>query len=94
MKKWEDCPREDLNMIPTMEAAGWTPRFNQRDQMCDRTSPESVPHDAVSFKKEKTYVWMAVHNKRIDWRTADLIDGYFKNHRWHKTLKEIKENGK
>ncbi len=92
-KKWEDCPREDLNSIPKMIAAGFEPEFSYADKRHGRATPEFVPHDAVSFKRGTLHVWKTY--KRTDegifsaWTAADLIDGSYCNHRKYDELDEV-----
>lgn len=86
--KWEDCGRDDLNIIPTMIKNGFTPVFSHKDKMHNRTSFENCPHDAVSFVKGTLNVWKIYGKEDFSWQTADLIDGYYVN---HKPLKEISE---
>lgn len=90
-KKWEDCPREDLNMIPQMIAKGYTPEFKQSDKQYERITPENVPHNAVSFVKDNLHLW-----KGYSWKTgtsywiyAELIKGSFENHKDISTLNEF-----
>jgi len=87
--KWEQCEREDLNMIPTMIAKGFTPEFNPRDKRAERTVPENCPHDAVSFVKGDLHVWRAYKQGFSYWMTAKLIDGYYCKHEPVKELTDL-----
>lgn len=73
---WEQFPREDLNEIPMMEAAGFTVHFKDRDAQRGRTTPEQFPFWPVSFSKGNFHVWK-IHE---GWQTARLVDGYFVDH--------------
>lgn len=77
MSNWTDHPREDLRMIPEMQAHGWRPQFDSKDTMYHRTKPYSVPHDSVSFVKGTIHVWSTGKG----WQVAELIDGCYSNHR-------------
>lgn len=68
-KTWKDCGRDDLNMIPTMEAAGWNVIFQDPDKRYERTNPDNPPHDEVMFNKGNTWLW-----KVRDWKSG--------NHAW------------
>ncbi|MBN1117780.1 MAG: hypothetical protein JXA77_11280 [Bacteroidales bacterium] len=96
MKNWTDCQRDDLNNIPLAIEKGWSPDFNYKDKMHHRTTPENVPHDCVSFKKDNKSAWK-IYTKTSEsyfpqWRVADLIDGYYRNHRTYDTLEDVFEN--
>jgi hypothetical protein len=97
---WEECGRDDLNMIPKMQAAGWVPIFDYKDVRAERLSPENPPMEPVAFNKGRTRVW-----KNYDfgtgngyWQTADidLSDNHFVDHRRRTTLEEVlkKEGGR
>lgn len=96
--KWEDCEREDLNMIPTMIKNGFTPDFSYRDRMHKRTSIEHIPSDAVGFVKGNLHVWKIYNYSKTElktpasmgynWMTSELIDGYYTN---HKPIEELKK---
>lgn len=85
--------RYDLEAIPMMEANGWTVVFSDVDETHNRTTPENVPHDAVAFKKGNKVVWMAgkslSEGYTLYWRAADLIDGYYRNHKSFDTLENV-----
>ncbi len=89
IKKWEDCQRDDLNMIPIMIANGFTPIFSYADRRAERTTYENCPHHAVGFGKADFHVWkvypFALAGSHC-WMTADLICGSYQN---HKTIKEL-----
>lgn len=96
-KKWEDCPREDLNMIPRMKAAGYVPEFKYNDRSVGRTTPDNVPHDAVVFfePRKNQYVYQ-VYSRKDDgvyscWRVAEVDNGNYVNQRDYATLAEALE---
>lgn len=94
--QWEDAGRTDLNMIPTMIEAGFTPDFNHKDKSAGRITPENCPCYPVSFSKGNLYTWKTI--KETDggaferWIVAELIDGRFCNHRMLNNLSELFEN--
>lgn len=97
--KWEECQREDLNMIPKMIANGFTPEFSHKDRKAERLIPENCPCDAVTFFKGDLHVWNCIHKKgniEYEWMTANLVDGYYTNHKPVKSLeillKKLKQN--
>lgn len=96
-KKWEDCGRDDLNMIPKMQAAGWVPTFDYKDMRSNRITPENPPMDSVSFRKGIITSWKCYEFKTGNgyWQTADLLDNHFVNHRRRETLEDVieKEGG-
>lgn len=53
--KWEECERDDLNMISKMIAAGWTPKVSNSDKFHGRDAVNfdlaTIPHDPVEFEK-------------------------------------------
>ena len=77
IKNWVDLPREDLKNIPAMEALGYEVVFSYHDERADRITPNDVPHFPANFKKGDKHIWSI----RGGWQTADLIGGYFKNHK-------------
>jgi hypothetical protein len=77
MAEWTDHSREDLRMIPKMQAAGWKELFSAQDIYKNLTSPDEVPHDAVSFRKGILTAWVC----RNGWQVADVIKGSYTNHR-------------
>jgi len=77
--KWEEYDRDDLNMIPTMIANGFTPEFCYGDKRVGRTTPENPPHNTVKFIKGNLHVWKCYKNSIELWHTAELIDGYYCN---------------
>ena len=90
--KWEECEREDLNMIPKMVANGFVPEFSYKDRMHKRTTVEMIPTDAVSFVKGNLHVWKIYEYKdgmNYEWMTSELIDGYYTNHKPIDKLEEI-----
>jgi len=78
---WTEFERDDLNMIPTMVANGFTPEFNYSDKNTGRTTPQNPPLDAVKFVKGNLYVWKCYKNTGGFWQTAELIDGQYSNHK-------------
>lgn len=78
---WTECGRDDLNMIPMMIAKGFIPEFSYGDKRAERTIPENPPHDSVSFVKGNLHVWKCYKNSVEYWQTAELIDGYYSNHK-------------
>lgn len=90
--KWEECQREDLNMIPQMQAKGFTVEFSSADKRGGRTVPENAPADAVSFVKGNLHIWKVYKEQdgmMYEWMTSELIDGYYTNHKPIQELKEI-----
>ncbi len=94
MENWTDSSREDLNMIPTMEQNGFTADIHWRDRMHKRTTPQNVPQDAVSFKKGNVHVWQSPYGGKMHWRVAELVLGFYCNHRSYDTLNEVLEKEK
>jgi len=96
-KTWEECGRDDLNMIPKMQAAGWSPNICKNDERAGRIKPENPPMDLVSFIKGRTHVWMAFTFRTNDsrWIAADLKEGSYVDHRDYESLDEVllKEKG-
>lgn len=88
---WSGFIRDDLKMIPTMEANGFTVTFHDQDRLHKRTTPENVPNHEVGFKKGTLNIWKIIDRSRdiMVWQTADLIDGYYRNHTPYDTLEEI-----
>ena len=93
MKTWEECDREDLNMIPKMIEAGWTLNFTTQDKKYNRTTPDNVPHDGIGFIKDIVHAWISYYNNHT-WRVADLIDNHYCNFRNYDSLTEIIEKEK
>ena len=90
--KWEDCPREDLKMIPKMQNAGWEVQFSYNDKRQKRTTICIVPHDPVSFQKNDKTTWCCFGRKNVIWKVTDLINGYYSNQREYDTLEEVLAN--
>jgi len=99
MKTWENLQREDLNVIPMMTQKGFTPQFSHNDKKFNRTSPENVPHDTVSFHKDNVHIWK-VYDKTsgeigqpghmtYGWIRAELANGSFINHEPIEDLKTL-----
>lgn len=89
--KWEECGREDLNSIPAMIKAGWTPKFHYLDVRHERTTVEHPPHEGVSFSKDTKHAWGIIdfHSHERAFMTADLIDGSYCNHKKIASLQEL-----
>lgn len=61
-KRWEDCSREDLNMIPAMIERGWEPVFHPRDKCCSAADiNQGIPAEGVSFKKNGYKIVRSYH---------------------------------
>lgn len=90
VRSWEELRREDLKKILYYRILGWKPQFHEKDIRADRTTPDKVPHEAVSYAKKNTRIWLAekvIQNTTVMvWMAADLVDGYWKNHRQYGTL--------
>ena len=93
-ESWEDFAREDLRMIPTMEANGFKVEFSNTDKRHNRITPEKHPQDSVDFSKGIIYVWKVIIKDEYVWNVADLIYGFYKNHRSYPSLLEVIENEK
>lgn len=91
IKRWEDCAREDLNMIPKMIAAGWQPVFDYRDMRHGRLTPDNPPHDGVGFRNGIVHAWKGYKGGFSHWVVADLIEGHYCNHRQVSDLNELIE---
>lgn len=94
IKKWEDCPREDLNMIPAMGQAGWQPRFKREDLNNSRNTPDFPPHYPVRFERNISVAWKeynSVYGGEYEWCVAELVDGRYVDHRRYATLAEVIE---
>jgi hypothetical protein len=61
MKQWTDLPREDLNMYPEMLAAGFQPKFDHRDKMHGRTTPDNVPHWPIEYYSDTEFIRFATY---------------------------------
>lgn len=78
IEKWEDCGRDDLNMIPKMEAAGFVTDINYIDKRYGRTIPTNPPLDEVGFKKDDMYFWKCYRSSGESyWRSAKLVKGCY-----------------
>ena len=65
--------REDLKAIRPAEKAGWYVTFRNNSW-----------HNSAEFQKGDTHVWYATDRYgRSAWRIAELLEGRFRNHRWH-----------
>lgn len=62
--EWKDSEREDLNMIPEMQEAGYTVNFNFSDHVFKRLIPEFPPVHAVYFTKENVSVWQVINEDK------------------------------
>ena len=95
-EKWEDCPREDLSIIPYAGEKGWSPCFSVNDRKWNRITIDNVPHDEVGFSKGNVRTWRVI--KRNDdgisyvWKVADIVNGRFTNHREYDTIREAIDN--
>jgi hypothetical protein len=65
--------REDLAMITTMKANGFDVVVSPMDILYKR----ETPNHPVAFVKGTLHVWKC----KTHWMTADLIDGYYCNHK-------------
>ena len=70
--------RNDLLAIPQAEADGWVVSFKKNSW-----------HNPASFEKNGVSVWLT----SIGWKAADLVDGYYKNHRTYESLTDALEGG-
>ena len=74
---------------------GWSPDFDYKDKMHHRTTPELVPQNPVNFIKGIKTAWKVYRTTNNNivgfWKVADLINGYFKNHRTYDTIGEVFE---
>lgn len=96
---WIKCSRDDLSGIPFMIENGYTPKFSDMDKRYKRINHISIPHDSVGFIKNNIHVWklckfVEKENSRFRdvvtyWKTAELIDGLFSNHKSFDTLDEV-----
>jgi hypothetical protein len=102
MATWIDFERDDLNAIPLAFDKGWLPEFDYKDKRAGRFTPENIPMNAVSFKKGNKYAWKIYHitspkenevwgDLQEIWRVAELVDGYYCNHRTYNTIQEVFE---
>lgn len=101
-RKWEDCPRIDLSAIPKALAKGWTPEFDYLDKHYNRIIPENPPINPVSFIKGQKHCWKCMNVTKPEviggfsefstfWRVADLINGYYCNHRTYADIDLVLE---
>jgi hypothetical protein len=92
IEKWLECPRDDLNIIPHMIKNGFDVHMDDRDKRNERTTPDNVPHNCVSFAKGNLHIWKFYENMtngyNQKWQTAFIIDGYFRNHQSFDTIEE------
>jgi hypothetical protein len=90
---WEECGRDDLNMIPTMAKHGFNIEFDHNDVRWNRTTPQNCPHGNVTFSKGNLHVWKAYKPTQesigAHWKTADLIDGHYVNHNTYENLSDL-----
>ncbi len=77
--------REDIKAIPVMEAAGWKAVMDPKDIQMGR---QDNPNHSYSFRKGDMHVWQAIDGNNISWRYAEIIDGYYTNHKWV-TIEEV-----
>lgn len=87
--KWTDHKRTDLRSIPKMERNHWEPVFSDVDKRHNRITPDHPPIASVGFKKNGVHVWKVIRYGVESWKVADLIDGYFCNHRDISYLSEL-----
>lgn len=73
--------REDLKMAEYAKSKGWTIEFHEQDILYGRFDP---PHFGLSFRRDNIHVCAV----RDGWRVADIINGYYSNHRTYQSLKE------
>lgn len=78
---WLISEREDLSQAQKMIDAGFEVEYDANDYRHNRIE---LPQNNISFVMGKKHVW-----KVKGWITADLIDGYFKNHTHFNSLDEI-----
>ena len=69
--------RDDLALFSYAVEQGFMAKTNSR-------IVAGVPQDSLSFHKGNKIIWQS----RLGWRCADIVDGYYENHRTHITLKE------
>lgn len=84
--RWEDSPREDLNMLPEMITQGWQVMFHDNDILHKRITLENPPAHSITFHKGINRIWQC----REGWQTAQLICGSFVNHGGTTGIKEGK----
>lgn len=81
---WSTYGREDLSQAQKMIDAGFEVEYDVKDYRANRFD---LPHEGISFVLGKINVW-----KVSDWITADLIDGFYTNHKHFNSLDEVLEN--
>lgn len=82
----EQTGREDIDMMPTMMANGFMPKYHYMDVLYKREKP----HHPIIFIKGTLHVWMCKKNsEELHWMTADVIDGYYRNHKPVNELKDL-----
>lgn len=93
IKKWKDCERDDLSMIPSMLKAGWEIVFSYSDRKYGRITSESVPHEPVEFRKGMKHCWKvgpSYFNGGItNWHVAEQIGDFYSSARKYNTLEEV-----
>lgn len=62
--EWKDSSEEALNMIPDMENAGWTVKFDHWDVIHKRIFPEIPSIYRVTFWKGEAGVWSIIDRER------------------------------
>lgn len=68
--------------IEMMVAAGWSYTYHQSDIVNKRIPPHGTPNHDVSYRKENVHVWKCkASDSHIGWQVAELIDGFYCNHR-------------
>lgn len=73
-----------LGHIPYFLNEGWAVHFNHFDIIHKRITVQCPPHFSVCFVKGIKHTWRI----RNGWQTADLIDGFYSN---HKPIKDVFE---
>lgn len=80
---WLTYGREDLSQAQKMIDNGFEVEFSHGD-ICNKRF--DLPHDNISFVKGNLVLW-----KVRDWITADLIDGFYCNHKHFESIEKFIE---
>lgn len=77
--------REDLKIVDYAESKGWQVEFHENDILHKRFDP---PYESVNYVKENKIIWFSGWNWNTPWRVAEIINGFFRNHKSYKTIKD------
>ncbi len=82
-ESWKTSKREDLSQAHKLINLGFSVEYSRGDVMHSRCH---APHDGITFKTEHATLW-----KVRDWIYADLIDGFYCNHKHFESIEKFIE---